>query len=137
MYHSMLVTACVLRDTSRDVETAQEARCEAALDQLQRRKRKLLPIVNAAGELVSPPTTSVGFQVVCSRDACHLPVGIQGCGFHCLCNKFYLSIGTVYAHGDARGLNREAVRQAPTQPSCCWGLSVDESETSENVWLHA
>ena len=42
----------------RDVESSQEASCEAALDQLQRSKRKMLPIVNAAGELVSHPTTS-------------------------------------------------------------------------------
>ncbi|KAK9827269.1 hypothetical protein WJX81_006270 [Elliptochloris bilobata] len=39
-----------------DVEAAQEASAEEALAQLQRSKRKVLPIVNAAGELVRVAT---------------------------------------------------------------------------------
>ena len=44
--------------TCRDVETACTASCWVALDKMQRNKRKMLPIVNADGELVSALTTS-------------------------------------------------------------------------------
>ena len=106
-----------------------------ALDQLQRSKRKMLPIVNGAGELVSPPSTSMETEVVCSLDACQLHVGMRLS--LPLQQVVLFSIGTVCAAWRRPSASREAVRRAPAQPCSCWGLSIDESETKENRWLHA
>ena len=74
---SSVCAACVCRD----VETAQSVGSwPAALDQLRGSKRKMLPAVNAAGELVSTPSAPVNLGVEVLSPGKN-PVGFGDYGF--------------------------------------------------------
>lgn len=121
----------------RDVETAQEASCEAALDQLQRSKRKMLPIVNAAGELVSPPSSSVETVLVCFLDICQHPAELKDASS--LPSRLVAS--AKLAQSVCMATPERFWRSSAPSPNVAellLGLTViDEVETSQSCWLHA